>query len=375
MIDAFTEVSEAVMIRVPDAHRRPIGIVGAGAIVDVAHLPAYTAAGLDVVAITDLDQDRAREVAARHGVPTVYADLDELLGDDRIEVVDVAVPTTAQLALVGAAIRSGRSVLAQKPFALSVKDGQQLVELAEQCGVVLGVNQQLRFDEGMAAAHRMVELGWVGTVTAMSITVDIWTEWGDWPWMLQTPRLEIMNHSIHYHDVVRWFLGEPSTVFCAAGRVPVQAAAGESRTISSYLFDSGARALVHANHENSHGDNSATFRIDGSHGAIRGTLGLLYDYPSGRPDTLEVNSTVIDTDGWLPYPVTTRWIPDAFLGPMSSVLEAMAEGSGPRSSGRDNLGTLRVVEALYESISTGAAVRLAGESSREPDETRREVRT
>lgn len=360
MIDVLAAVSEAVRIRVPDAHRRPIGIVGAGAIVDVAHLPAYTAAGLEVVAITDLDQDRAREVAERHAVPTVYATLDELLDDDRIEVVDVAVPTSAQLALVGAAIRSGRSVLAQKPFALSVEDGRQLVELAEQHGVVLAVNQQLRFDEGVAAAHRMVELGWVGTVTAMSVTVDIWTEWGDWPWMLQTPRLEIMNHSIHYHDLIRWFLGEPSTVFCAAGRVPGQAAAGESRTISSYLFDSGTRALVHANHENSHGDNSATFRIDGSQGSIRGTLGLLYDYPSGRPDTLEVNSTVIGTDGWLPYPVTTRWIPDAFLGPMSSVLGALAEGTTPRSSGRDNLGTLRLVEALYESINTGSAVRPAG---------------
>jgi len=249
-------------------------------------------------------------------------------------------------------------VLAQKPFGLSVADGQQLVDLAEQHEVALAVNQQLRFDEGVAAAHRMVELGWIGEVTALSISVDIWTEWADWPWMLETERLEIMNHSIHYHDVVRWFLGEPRTVFCAAGRVPGQAARGESRTISTYLFDSGARALVHANHENDHADNSATFRIDGSRGAIRGSLGLLYDYPHGRPDTLEVHSSVIGTDGWLPYPVTTRWIPDAFLGPMGSLLAAAA-GAGPaRSSGRDNLGTLRLVEALYASIRSGAAVDL-----------------
>jgi predicted dehydrogenase len=310
------------------------------------------------VAITDLDQQRAHAVAERHGIATVHPDLDRLLADDRIEVVDVAVPTTAQLELVSAAVTSGRHVLAQKPFALSVEDGQRMVELAEQHRVELAVNQQLRFDEGMAAAHRMVELGWIGEVTAMSITVDIWTEWADWPWMLETDRLEISNHSIHYHDVVRWFLGEPRTVFCAAGRVPGQAARGESRTISTYLFDSGARALVHANHENDHGDNAATFRIDGSRGAIRGTLGLLYDYPHGRPDTLEVHSSVIGTDGWLVYPVTTRWIPDAFLGPMSSLLAAAA-GAGPaRSSGRENLGTLRLVEALYSSFQTGAAVDL-----------------
>jgi predicted dehydrogenase len=360
VIDLFAPISAAVRIEVPAAHRRPIGIIGAGAIVDVAHLPAYTAAGLDVVAITDLDRSRAEDVARRHGIQTVHASAADLLEDPRVAVVDIAVPTSAQLDLVSAAVLSGRAVLAQKPFALSVTDGERMVELAEQHDVLLAVNQQLRFDEGMAAAHAMVEQGWIGTVTAMSISVDIWTEWRDWPWMLETERLEISNHSIHYHDVVRWFLGEPRTVFCAAGRVPGQAAVGESRTISTYLFDFGARALVHANHENNHGDNSATFRIDGSQGALRGSLGLLYDYPSGRPDTLEVHSTVLGTDGWVPYPVTSRWIPDAFRGPMASILGALATGAPLRSSGRDNLGTLRLTEALYESIATGTAVQLAG---------------
>ena len=60
-------------------------------------------------------------------------------------------------------------------------------------GVILAVNQQLRFDEGMAAAHRMVETGWIGAITAMSITVDIWTDFSAWPWMLDTDRLEISN--------------------------------------------------------------------------------------------------------------------------------------------------------------------------------------
>ena len=116
--------------------------------------------------------------------------------------------------------------------------------------------------------------------------------------------------------------------------------------------------MVHANHMNAQGDNRAEFRIDGDRGAIRGTLGLLYDYPHGRPDTLEISSTVLGTDGWLPYPVSRRWIPDAFLGPMASVLWAVAEGRPLRSSARDNLGTLRLVDALYTSIRTEQVVPL-----------------
>ncbi len=357
MIDLFAPIAEACRIFVPDSHRRPIAMVGAGAIADVAHLPAYRGAGLEIAGITDLDAARAAEVAERHGIGRVYRDLDELLADDRVEVVDIAVAAAAQPEIVRQALASGRHVLGQKPFAPTSRVAAELAALARARGLVLAVNQQLRFDEGMAAAHEMVRLGWLGEVTALTITVDIWTEWTSWPWMLGIDELEVWNHSIHYHDVVRWFLGEPASVYATAGRTPGQAPRGETRTTTSYVYGNGARALVHANHENSWGDQRATFRIDGTQGAIRGTLGLLYDYPHGRPDTLEVHSAVLPTDGWVPYPVTTRWIPDAFLGPMASLLAAASGGPAPRTSASDNVATLALVEAIYRSITTGESQR------------------
>jgi predicted dehydrogenase len=360
VISRFGPIADFCRIEVPAADRRPIAVVGAGAIVDVAHLPAYRAAGLEVAGIHNHHPARAIEVAERHGLPRVYETLDDVLADERVEVVDVAVTAAAQPEIVRRALESGRHVLAQKPFAPDPATGQALVDLAESRGLSLVVNQQLRFDEGMAAAHRMIELGWIGDVTAMSITVNIWTDWNSWPWMLETPRLEVMVHSIHYHDVVRWFLGEPSLVFSVAGRTPGQAPAGETRTVTTCAYASGAVSVVHANHENGTGDNLAAFRIDGSKGAIRGTLGLLYDYPRGRPDTLELSSEVLPTDGWVPYPVGSRWLPDAFLGPMASLLQAVATGSTPRSSGRDNIGTLRQIERIYASMETGSAIRVPG---------------
>jgi predicted dehydrogenase len=343
VISQFAAIAEACRIEVAPPQRRPIATVGAGAIMNVAHLPAYSYGGLDVVGIFDTNADAAREVALAHGIAQVYPSIEDLLGDDAVEVVDIAVPASIQPEIVRMA---------------TVAQALDLADLADQRGLVLGVNQQLRFDEGMAAAHAMVDLGWLGKLTFMTINVNIWTEWSQWAWMLEEPHLEIMNHSIHYHDVIRWFLGEPKIAFCAAGRTPGQAAVGETRTITTTLYESGARALVHANHENDTKDDAATFRIDGTHGSIRGTLGLLYDYPHGRPDTLEVCSTVLPTDGWVPYPVTTRWIPDAFLGPMASVLAAASGGPPPRSSARDNAKTLRLIEALYKSIETGQAQAL-----------------
>lgn len=358
MLETFKPIAQAFSLHIPHEYRRPIAIVGAGGIVDYAHLPAYEKAGLDVVGIFDVDGGKAREVAERHGISTVYRDLEELLSDERVDVVDVAVQPWVQPDVVSAALDSDKHLLCQKPLAVDIGTAERLVADAAARGLKLAVNQQLRFEEGMAVARAMVRNGWLGEVTAMSVTVNIVTDWGMWPWMESSERLEIMYHSIHYLDAIRSILGEPELVWCTGSRTPGQSAAGETRTMSTMVFPGEVRALVHATHTNVAGDFEAYFRIDGGEGSIKGTLGLLYDYPHGRPDTLAVYSRVVPTDGWLPYPVTTRWLPDAVAGPMGSLLESIAKDGEPITSGTDNLGTLRLVDALYRSMDTGESQRL-----------------
>ena len=358
MIDQFKDVADAVRLEIPTAHRVPVAIVGAGGIVDGAHLPAYKKAGLDIVGITDVDLAKANDVATRHGIKKVYASLDEMLAESEATIFDIAVPAVAQPEIFEKIAKAGKHILAQKPMATTVEAGEKMADLVDEFKIIAGVNQQLRFEEGVAAAHTMVELGWIGEVSNFSLTVNLITPWELWPWAKDLERLEIMLHSIHYHDLIRWFLGDPKTVFCVAGRTNGQYPKGETRTISTYKYGAGVSALVHANHVNRGGDNYAEYRIDGDKGSIRGTLGLLYDYPNGRVDTLEVNSQIVPTDGWMPYPVTTRWIPDAFIGTMGSVMSAIATGSAVRSSVRDNVNTLKLLQALYRSMDTGTSIDL-----------------
>lgn len=358
MIEQFQEIADAVRLEVAPADRKKIGICGAGGIVDGAHLPAYKKAGLEVVAIYDVDSAKARDLAAKHSIPRVYETLAELLGDTNVEIVDIAVPAEAQPEIFAQVAAAQKHILAQKPFATTVSAGELMAKQAADNGIIAAVNQQLRFEEGVAAAHKMVELGWIGKVSNFSMNVNLVTPWELWPWAKELDRLEVMLHSIHYHDLIRWFLGDPSTVFCAAGRTAGQFPKGETRTISTSLYENGVTSLVHANHVNRGGDNYAEYRIDGDKGSIRGTLGLLYDYPVGRVDTLELNSQVLPTDGWLPYPVTTRWFPDAFIGTMGSVMKAVSRGEPLRSSVSENIGTLKMVEALYTSMDSGKSVDL-----------------
>ncbi|WP_051426216.1 Gfo/Idh/MocA family protein [Jiangella gansuensis] len=352
MLDVLRPIAAECDLTVPAEHRLPVAVVGAGSIVDVAHLPAYAAAGLEVRGIFDLDTAKAADVAARHGLPRVYTSLEDLLADD-VPVLDIAVAPAAQPEVAVQALEAGKHLLCQKPFALEMADAEKVVALAADRGRVVTVNQQMRYEEGIAAARAMVRQGWIGEPVAMTITVDIATDFSGWGWLYRSDRLDYWYHSIHYLDAVRSVLGDPATVYAAAGRTPGQGPAGETRTISTLTYPSGAHAMVFVNHENRAGDTVAQFRIDGSEGAVRGTIGLLYDYPHGRPDTLEVSSRRLPTDGWLSYPVTSRWLPDAVAGPMRALLAEVATGREAPTSGRDNLATLRLVHALYRSVDTG----------------------
>ena len=104
-------------------------------------------------------------------------------------------------------------------------------------------------------------------------------------------------------------------------------------------------------------DRYAIYRFEGADGVIKGTIGLLYNYPTGRPDTLEFTSKRYYPNYWFSAKLETMWIPDAFIGPMASLMCAIEEDGEPETSGEDNLKTLQVVFAAYRSMAEKRAVR------------------
>lgn len=333
-----------------------IGIVGAGGIVQYAHLPAYRKAGFNVVGIYDKDPARAQATASAHGVERVYSSLEELLADPWVQIVDVAVYPWEQPAIVRAATAAGRHLLCQKPLALTYPEAVEAVRLARQAGVKLAVNQQMRWDAGMRASHTLIRRGFLGQPVRATIDVNILTPWHLWPWIYQGETIEVMYHSIHYLDTIRFLFGRPDRVYCAGGHHPGEEVKGETTTTTVLEWDHGMRGLVHVNHNNWAGDSYALYRWEGSDGVIRGTIGLLYNYPTGRPDTFEFTSRRQRPDYWFSAKLEDMWIPDAFIGTMGELMRAVEQGDEPENSGADNLQTLQMVLAAYRSMREHRAV-------------------
>jgi predicted dehydrogenase len=357
------------MVTIPalELHYRPqlpakadygIGIVGCGGIMNYAHLPAYAAHRLRVLACYDVNAETARKTAADHAIPTVYESIDALLADERIEIVDIAVPAWHQRAIAERALAAGKHLLCQKPLAEGLPDAVAIAAAARQAGRKAAVNQQMRWSAGIAAAKDLIARGMIGQPTDAQIQVSVTTPWHMWPWLKAAPRLEIMYHSIHYLDSLRYLLGDPAWVTSRHTRYPAQPETGETKTVTVLDYDSGLQALVVANHHDHSGDSYATFRFLGTEGLIKGTIGLLYNYPHGQPDTLQFHSNRLAPETWFDIKLEGLWIPDAFIGPIASLMDAIQHDGTPITDVADNLGTLRLVHAAYRSAQEHRSVSL-----------------
>ena len=119
------------------------GLVGTRGLVDKGGLNAFEKAeNAELVAVLSSDSDRATEFGAEHGVETATAEIDEFLAAPGLEAVWIASPTWRHHEQGRAALDAGKHVLLEKPLAIDVEAGWDLVEAAKQAGVVLATGYQ-----------------------------------------------------------------------------------------------------------------------------------------------------------------------------------------------------------------------------------------
>ena len=337
-----------------------VGCAGAGFVMRDCHLPAYRQRGLTPVAVAS----RTPAAAATLGIPTVHATVDALLADPAVEVLDLAVPPQAQPALIRRAVDLGRGrlrgILAQKPLALSVADGRELVEVCEAAGVALAVNQNMRFDPSVRQAKALLDRGELGAPVLASIDMRAVPHW--MPWAEGLPSLSTFVMSVHHLDTFRYWLGEPTRVL-ASTRPDPRTRFPHRDGINLYVleFASGARASAWDDvwagpvREGAAGDTHVRWRVEGTDGLAEGEVGWP-KYPARTPSTIAWSTRT--SGGWVRPAATDVWFPDAFAGPLGELLCALEEGREPTISGRDNLGTLRLCEAVVAAATGPGVVEL-----------------
>ena len=335
-----------------------IAMVGCGNIVTHASLPCYRKHNLNVVGCYDINPKASATLAQKFGIPKVYGQLSELLADPGVEIVEIAVIPRAQLGLVRQIVAAGKHVLCQKPLSDVFSDAVEIVRAAREAGVKLAVNQQMQWDQAIRAAKRLINDGWIGRPIDVAIQASFFANLPGTIWAA-IPRYELLFHSIHYTDSIRFLFGEPEWVTSRHAKYPLEGKVlGETKTITVLDYSSGLQALVAVNMCNPSDDPFFTYRFVGTEGVIAGTLGLL-KYPEGEPDTLVWSSNKRYSGLRFETKLEGTYLPDSFIGPMASLMQAIQENGVPETDGVDNLHTLRIAEAAYISASQNRSVQLA----------------
>ncbi|MFN0196267.1 MAG: Gfo/Idh/MocA family protein [Planctomycetaceae bacterium] len=352
--------------RLPRDKSVGIGCIGAGFIMADCHLVAYRQAGFNPVAIASRTPHRAAEVARRHGISAVYDDYRKLLDDPRVEVVDVAVPPDIQKSVIADVVGHAdriRGVLAQKPLGVDYAEACEIVRMCREAGIVLAVNQNMRYDQSVRTTKQLLDRGMLGEPILATIDMRAIPHWMPWQSRLGWVTLRIM--SIHHLDTFRYWFGDPERVFASVRSDPrTEKKFPHTDGICLYILEyaSGLRAAAWDDVwagpalEGAAKEIGINWRIEGREGLAKGTIGWP-EYPQPTPSTLDY-STIQSEGKWIQPRWNEVWFPDAFAGPMADLLCALEEGHPPDLNGDDNLHTMALVEACYRSAAEHRAVGL-----------------
>jgi predicted dehydrogenase len=155
--------SSTEMLSVAEKEQLRIGVIGCGA--GIFHLEGYAEEPrAKVVAIAGLDTDRCESLSQQFDVPRVYRDYQDLLAQDDIDAVSVAVPNILHLPVALAAFEAGKHVLIEKPLSRNAEEGVRMVEAAKEHDRLLGISFQRRTRHDVKLLHDAVANGEFGRI-------------------------------------------------------------------------------------------------------------------------------------------------------------------------------------------------------------------
>ena len=233
---------------------------------------------------------------------------------------------------------------------MSYREAKECVDLCIGAGIVLAVNQNMRYDQSVRALCDILRRGWLGEPVLGTIEMRAIPHW--MPWSEQLPSLSTFVMSIHHLDTFRYWFGTPERVL-ASTRPDPRTRFPHRDGINLYIleYENGCRAAAWDDvwtgpaREGCEGDIGIRWRVEGTEGLARGTIGWP-SYPARMPSTLDFTSREKPGE-WLQPRWQEVWFPDAFAGTMAQLLCALEEGTEPEITGRDNLQTIALCEAVY----------------------------
>ena len=354
---------------------RKVGVIGAGFGAQV-YVPAFRSEGWDVAAICSRNRDKAAQAAATAGIRDVYTDPAELIRRGDLDAIAIATPPRAHHALAINALRAGKHVLCEKPFAMNAREAAEMRDAADRSGKTAMVGHEFRHTPQRAYIKALLDDGYIGRfqLCTIELFLDRYVTREPRPlsWMARESEGGGLLGALgsHYIDGLRHWFGEVASV------------TGSLATLRPDVLDPSTRTIVKAET-----DDAFQFTLEFANGGIatmtasfaatpaRGTrivvMGergtLIAEQPG--PNPMENGVVVASRDGapLQPLPTPAQYTPFtddrdhrlmAFRLLARDFTKAIEQRTSSSPNFTDGLRCQEVLDAVRESSKTGRTVKL-----------------
>ncbi len=194
-----------------------VGIIGTG-FGGFVHVPAFAdCASTNVAAIFSRSKSKAQKVAERFQIDRVVASYDEILKSPDIQIVSIATPPATHHVIVMEAVKHGKHVVCEKPFAVNFAEADAMYQVTRNASLVNAIGHQMRFHPNHVTVKNILDGGDLGRIIQVNLSystsnrIDATLPW-DWRSDQNAGGGELNAMGSHQIDLLRWWFGEVETV-------------------------------------------------------------------------------------------------------------------------------------------------------------------
>jgi len=347
-----------------------VGVVGAGNIFKAVHQPAWAAhPEAEVVAVCDVNPERAKEVAKSMGAEAAYADYKELLQRDDIDAIDICTPNLYHSEIAIAALNAGKHVFCEKPDAVNPEEAQKMADAAAASGKLLMVMRNNRFNPSSQFLKRFIEEGRMGEIyTGRCGWVRRRGIPGKGGWFT-TKELSgggpLIDLGVHFIDLSMWLMGDPKPVAVSGAAYTkfandeisdsVHSAFGEKKADGTFdvedlaigfiRFENGATLQIEFSWASNVGEEMNFIELRGTKSGVslkNGDLKIFSEAAGQLTDTAPVIKTQVQ-----PHEENIKHFVDCLMGRAEPIIRP-----------EHGVDMIKILTAIYTSAETGREVRL-----------------
>jgi len=347
-----------------------IGVIGAGSISEL-HFQAYQHMGeaVQMYAVCDLNEARAREKADKYGATQVYDDYRKLLADPAVDAVSICTWNNTHAEISIAALQAGKHVLVEKPLCRTVEEALQVQQAVRDSGKILQVGFVRRYDNNAQLMKKFIDNGELGDIyyAKASCLRRLGNPGG---WFADKERSgggPLIDLGVHVIDICWYLMGRPKVVSVTGNTYSKLGNRGHVENLSFYKaadYDASKNTVEDLANALIRFDNGASLMVDVSftlHAKQDEISVKLYGDKGGlelEPAIAlvsEKHNTILNV-----APQTDQKglnVNVAFQNEIRKFVESVTTGQEPVSPVEDGVELMKILCGIYESAATGREVR------------------